>query len=109
MSSGVLYSIQSLETQISDLESESERLSRTLEQQRTDSVQSVTALNKRVEEFSRELQKKVTHVSITYKPPKLNCFSLKVSEIDQLRQKLKHFYDYDEIKRELQIMKASFS
>jgi len=69
----------------------------------------VTVLTKRVEECSRELQKKVPHVSITYRPPNVTWFFLKVSEIDQLRQKLKHYYDYDEIKRELQIMKASFS
>ena len=69
----------------------------------------MTVLTKRVEECSRELQKKVPHVSITYRPPNVTWFFLKVSEIDQLRQKLKHYYDYDEIKRELQIMKASFS
>lgn len=78
--------VQGLESQISDLDVETERLSRALEQQRTASTESEVTLNKKVEEFSRELQKKT-------------------SEIDQLKQKLKQYLDYDEIKRELEIMK----
>ncbi|KXN91033.1 Protein CASP [Leucoagaricus sp. SymC.cos] len=77
---------QGLEAQVSELETEMERLSRALEQQRSVSTETETATSKKVEEFSRELRKKA-------------------SEIDQLKQKLKQYHDYDEIKRELEIMK----
>ncbi|KAF9454053.1 hypothetical protein P691DRAFT_811847 [Macrolepiota fuliginosa MF-IS2] len=78
--------VQGLEAQIYDLEAEMERLSRALEQQRNVSAEAEAASNKKVEEFSRELQKKI-------------------SEADQVKHKLRQYHDYDEIKRELEIMK----
>ncbi|KAF7782308.1 hypothetical protein Agabi119p4_1684 [Agaricus bisporus var. burnettii] len=78
--------VRGLEAQISDLEAETGRLSRAFEQQRTSSAEIEAFANKKVEEFSRELQKKTL-------------------DVDQLKQKLRNFHDYDEIKRELEIMK----
>lgn len=51
--------MKSLEAQISDMEAETERLSRALEQQRSASAEVEVTTNRKVEEFSRELQKKV--------------------------------------------------
>ncbi|KAJ3567586.1 hypothetical protein NP233_g6271 [Leucocoprinus birnbaumii] len=73
--------VQGLEAQISDLEAETERLSRVLDQQRTASGESEIAFLKKVEEITRELQKRT-------------------SEVDQLKQKLKQYQDYDEIKQD---------
>jgi vacuolar-type H+-ATPase subunit I/STV1 len=61
-----LCSVKGLEAQVSDLEAETARLSRALEQQRSVSAETVSTINKKVEEFSRELQKKVTLVRITH-------------------------------------------
>ncbi|KAF5380342.1 hypothetical protein D9615_004565 [Tricholomella constricta] len=78
--------VKSLETQVSDLEGESERMSRALEAQKilTSEVEAVAA--KKTDELSKEIQKKV-------------------GEVGQLKQKLKQYSNYDEIKRELEIMK----
>ena len=52
----------------------------------TEAAQAAAA--KKVEELGREVQKKA-------------------AEVDQLKAKLRQYSDYDEIKRELEIMKAS--
>ncbi|KAF8973105.1 CASP C terminal-domain-containing protein [Flammula alnicola] len=77
---------KALESQIAALESETETLSHSIESQkvRTSEVEAIG--QKRAEDLTKELQKK----------------SL---EADQLRTKLKDLSDYDEIKRELEIMK----
>ncbi|KAF8200663.1 CASP C terminal-domain-containing protein [Pholiota molesta] len=78
--------VKALEKQITDLEAETDTLSHSIEvqKQRTSDVEALG--QKKVEDISKELQKK----------------SL---EVDQLRTKLKELADYDEIKRELEIMK----
>lgn len=78
--------LNELQTKVSDLESETDRLSQALEAQKAATIEVQTAATKKVEEVSRDLQKKA-------------------SEIEQLRNKLKQYSDYDEIKRELEIMK----
>lgn len=78
--------VKGLESKITDLESETDRLSRALEVQKSATLDAQAAATRKVEESARELQKKS-------------------GEIDQLRQKLKQYNDYDEIKRELEIMK----
>ncbi|KAJ7703003.1 CASP C terminal-domain-containing protein [Mycena rosella] len=78
--------VKSLESQIADLEVESERLSRALEAQKQAASDSERTRDKKTEELSRDLQKKA-------------------AEIDQLKLRLKQYGDYDEIKRELEIMK----
>ncbi|THH03436.1 hypothetical protein EW145_g6255 [Phellinidium pouzarii] len=78
--------IAPLEIQISELTSESERLSRVLEAQKASGMETETALRKKIEEKERGL-------------------TLRDSEVLNLRQKLGQYSDYDEIKRELDIMK----
>ncbi|KAI0789119.1 CASP C terminal-domain-containing protein [Abortiporus biennis] len=77
---------QDLEDKITELESETDRLSQALESQKSLTAEVQTALSKKAEETSRELQ-------------------TKTSEIELLKTKLKQYNDYDEIKRELEIMK----
>ncbi|PSR81187.1 hypothetical protein PHLCEN_2v6522 [Hermanssonia centrifuga] len=78
--------LQELKSRVTDLESETDRLSSTLESQKAITLEAQAAAAKRIEELSRDIQRKIT-------------------EVDQLRHKLKHYDDYDEIKRELEIMK----
>ncbi|KAK7005732.1 Golgi membrane protein [Favolaschia claudopus] len=78
--------VKSLESQIADLEVETERLSRALDAQKQTASDAELSSRKKAEELSRDLQTKLT-------------------EIDNLKQKLKQYGDYDEIKRELEIMK----
>ncbi|KDR75195.1 hypothetical protein GALMADRAFT_249156 [Galerina marginata CBS 339.88] len=78
--------VKALEAQISDLESETETLSRSIETQKQKTSEVEALGQKKVEDLSKELQKKF-------------------SETEQLRSKLKQLSDYDEIKRELEIMK----
>ncbi|RDX55044.1 hypothetical protein OH76DRAFT_1397388 [Lentinus brumalis] len=78
--------MQEYEIRIADLESETDRLSQALEAQKLATEAAQAAASKRVEELGREVQKKA-------------------AEVDQLKTKLKQYSDYDEIKRELEIMK----
>lgn len=75
-----------LESKVSELESETDRLSQALESQKASQALSQAEVSKKTGEINRELEQKA-------------------HEIDQLRQKLKQYNDYDEIKRELEIMK----
>ena len=59
---------------------------------------------KRAKELTKEVQKKVNYITC---PIELKFHLLQSSEVDQLRYKLKQLDDYDEIKRELEIMKVS--
>ncbi|KAG6833536.1 hypothetical protein H0H87_005187 [Tephrocybe sp. NHM501043] len=76
----------SLEGQIADLEGESEHMSRALEAQKALTSQAEAAIAKKTDELTKEIKKKGT-------------------EVDQLKQKMKQYANYDEIKRELEIMK----
>ncbi|KAJ6499051.1 CASP C terminal-domain-containing protein [Mycena sanguinolenta] len=78
--------VKSLESQVADLEVESERLSRALEAQKHAASDAELSGQRKREELSRDIQTKST-------------------EIDQLKQRLKQYADYDEIKRDLEIMK----
>ncbi|KAK7472734.1 hypothetical protein VKT23_000844 [Stygiomarasmius scandens] len=78
--------VKSLQTQVNELESEVERLSHVLEAQKSTSAEIESSLLKKSDDMSKELQKRV-------------------AEVDQLKQRLKKLSDYDEIKRELEIMK----
>ena len=82
------FSVESLETQVVDLQTESTRLLRSLDTQKEESSREVAVTSRKVEELSRE-----------------NAAGEK--EITTLKQKLKQFADYDEVKRELDIMKVS--
>lgn len=72
---------------MSDLQTEASRLMRSLETQKHAFEAERAELVKRVEAFERDQQV-------------LNA------EIEQARDKIKQFADYDEVKRELEIMKV---
>ncbi|KAH7911987.1 CASP C terminal-domain-containing protein [Hygrophoropsis aurantiaca] len=78
--------VKDLQTRSSELESECEHLSQSLEAQRTLTAQAQSDAIKKVDEITRDV-------------------SEKGNEIEQLRQRLRQYGDYDEIKRELEIMK----
>ncbi|KAI0780119.1 CASP C terminal-domain-containing protein [Fomes fomentarius] len=78
--------IKEYESKIADLESETDRLSQALDAQKKATGEAQTAAARKADELGREVQKKV-------------------AEVDQLKSKLKQYADYDEIKRELEIMK----
>jgi len=104
----LFLSVKDLENRLSEFEIESERLSRTLETQRLAASEEETALNKKMEEISKGTQKKVSFSRLNLFLFELTwiCRFGKVAEIEQLKQRLKQYDDYDEIKRELEIMKV---
>jgi predicted RNase H-like nuclease (RuvC/YqgF family) len=80
-------SVKHLESQITELEAETERLSRSLEAQKALTTEVEQNGLKKAEQINHELQKRV-------------------AEVEHLKQRLERFSDYDEIKRELDIMKV---
>ena len=80
--------VKTLETQISELEAEASRLLRALETLKESKAESERAEKKRAEEQAKEI-------------------ATQAAEIESLKAKVKQFGDYDEIKRELEIMKVS--
>ncbi|KAK0212836.1 CASP C terminal-domain-containing protein [Desarmillaria ectypa] len=77
---------KSLQAQVTEYEAELERTSQTLELQKAATSELEAHIKKTSDDFAKEMQKKA-------------------SEIDTLRNRLKQYNDYDEIKRELDIMK----
>ncbi|KAK0454978.1 CASP C terminal-domain-containing protein [Armillaria borealis] len=77
---------KSLQAQVTEYEAELERTSQTLEAQKAAASELEAHIKKTSEDFAKEIHKKA-------------------SEIDTLRNRLKQYNDYDEIKRELDIMK----
>ncbi|KAJ3803282.1 CASP C terminal-domain-containing protein [Lentinula aff. detonsa] len=78
--------VKSLNAQVTSLESELERITRTLDTHKAVTAEMESSLRKKIDDTSKDLQRKV-------------------AEVDQLKQRLKRYNDYDEIKRELDIMK----
>ncbi|KAH9949595.1 CASP C terminal-domain-containing protein [Amylocystis lapponica] len=78
--------LKDLEVKVTELESETDRLSQALDAQKAATADAQGAAAKKIEEAAKELQRKS-------------------GEVEQLRQKLRQYGDYDEIKRELEIMK----
>jgi len=79
--------VKDLQSQIAELESETEKLRRSLEVQRAATAEAEADGRKRVEVIEGELKRRVV-------------------EVDTLKKKLEKVADYDEIKRELDIMKV---
>lgn len=75
---------------MTELELEASRLLRALDQVKETKAETERAENKRAEDAARESANQAT-------------------EIDSLRTKVKQFSDYDEIKRELEIMKVGLA
>lgn len=76
-----------METQISDLQTEASRLIRSLESQKDASDLASKEVRKKVDELVRERD------GVT-------------KDLEALREKITLYADYDEIKRELEIMKV---
>lgn len=57
--------VKELETKISELESETDRLSAALDAQKRTTLEAQTAAAKKVEDMSKELQKKVSNVFVS--------------------------------------------
>jgi homeobox protein cut-like len=79
--------VKAMESQISDLEAEASRLLRALDQVKETKAESERAQQKKIDEMSRDV-------------------STRSAEVDNLRAKVKQYSDYDELKRELEIMKV---
>lgn len=80
--------VKAQEDQIAELEAEASRLLRALDQAKEGRAEAERAEKRRAEEAARELANQT-------------------AEIENLRSKAKQYSDYDEIKRELEIMKVS--
>ncbi|ORX40652.1 CASP C terminal-domain-containing protein [Kockovaella imperatae] len=78
--------VKSLESQIQELEAEASKLLRALDQAQDAKAEAERNVEKRSEQTAKDL-------------------AAQASEIETLRSKVKQFADYDEIKRELEIMK----
>ncbi|KAI9633995.1 CASP C terminal-domain-containing protein [Dioszegia hungarica] len=78
--------VKTLESQITDLESEASRLLRALDSAKEAKSDVERTEKKRADEAAKEL-------------------AVQAAEIEHLRTRVKEFADYDEIKRELEIMK----
>lgn len=99
--------VKDLESQISELESESDRLSQALDAQKARIGEMEVAAGRKADDVAREIQSKVR---VRLLPCEVWMLSaVKVYEIEQLKMRLKQYGDYDEIKRELEIMKVGYS
>jgi homeobox protein cut-like len=94
---------KALEARIAELESEASSLLRSLESQKVAFGDIESRLKKRVEEVGRELAQRVSYISpLESRVP----IVLQESEVETLKGRLRTYADYDEIKRELEIMKV---
>lgn len=80
--------VKSLELQISDLQSEAERLLRSLDLQKEEAEKQKALALKREQDLNKSSE-------------------ASKAELDSLREKVQQYSDYDEVKRELEIMKVS--
>ncbi|KAG8863525.1 hypothetical protein FRB96_008265 [Tulasnella sp. 330] len=78
--------VRVLEGQVAELEAESAKLLQAFESQKVLTAEAGAMVRKKTEEAAKEL-------------------ALKTAEIETLKQRIKQYSDYDEIKRELDIMK----
>jgi len=81
------HRVKALEAQISESEAEASRLLRMLEQVKEIKLESERGEKRKMDDLTREIE--------TQK-----------AEIDSLRSRVKQYSDYDELKRELEIMKV---
>lgn len=79
--------VAALESQISDLQTEATRLIRSLDTQKDLAESQRKEMERKVEDLSRERD-------------------ARVKEVDGYKEKVKQYADYDEVKRELDIMKV---
>lgn len=84
-----MSSVELLEAQISDLQSEASRLIRSLDAQTESGERERREGSKKIEELVREKE-------------------ARVKEVEGLKERMRQYADYDEVKRELEIMKVRF-
>lgn len=101
--------VRALEAQVAELEADSAKLLQALEAQKALTSDADSLARRKGEEAANQLNLKVcTLPPITSTNGFLTRW-LQATEIDGLKQRLKQYSDYDEIKRELEIMKVSKS
>src|ERR1700753_1880182 len=91
-----------MQAQINELREEGDRATRALEAQKESFARKELTTTKHAEELAKEVQIKVNferHDSVSH-------ITIQALELDELKERLKQYYDYDDIKRELEIMKA---
>lgn len=76
-----------LETQVADLQSEASRLLRSLDSQKEEAASHRADAQRKLDELARTAE-------------------ARANEAEGLRERVRQFHDYDEIKRELEIMKV---
>jgi homeobox protein cut-like len=89
--------------QIAELEAEASRLLKALDQLKEAKSESERVLQRKVDEAVKDAATQV----ICSSNLDLSSAYDQATEIESLRGKVKQFGDYDEIKRELEIMKVS--
>jgi homeobox protein cut-like len=82
-----LQKIQALESTIEGLETSQEQLSRSLEGEKRKTLEIVREMERKLDALTRDQE-------------------FKSAEIDSLRKRLSKYSDYDELRRELEIMKV---
>ena len=95
--------VAALEQEISNLTSESERLARVLEAQKRAGTEVEENLKRSIDQLNKDLSSKVRLYLL---PCEHTLKSYQTAEADNLKQALGQYSDYDEIKRELEIMKV---
>jgi homeobox protein cut-like len=95
-----------LETQISELEAESSRLLRVIDVQKEAATSAEQSARRRLDEAIKDLASRVGSL-IAENNLNLIVIFLQNSELETFKNKLRQYQDYDEIKRELEIMKVS--
>jgi len=95
--------IRSLESTIETLENSHDQLSQSLESEKRKTQDAIREMVLKMEGLSRDHESKVGRVlgGIT------SSLNMQVLEGDSLKKRLQKYSDYDEIKRELEIMKVA--
>jgi homeobox protein cut-like len=88
---------------VNELESEAARLAKSLDSHKAAAQEFEAAANKKAEDLSKELIDKVRNSLLAFTSISRH---LQTSQVSQLKQRLQSYNDYDEIKRELEIMKV---
>lgn len=94
--------VKSLESQISELEAEASRLLRALDSSKEAKAEVGRTERRKADEAAKELASQVR--GFPFGATRL--MATQVGEIESLKVKVKQYSDYDEIKRELEIMKV---
>lgn len=108
--------VKALESQISELESEASRLLKGLETEKDGKRKLDRDLSRRIDELTKDIAAKVRpssqqarHFQGRGESADVRILSAQNTEIEGLRERAKQYNDYDDLKRELEIMKVSAS